>query len=76
MNDKEKTDILFKAIERIFSKNPEMQKLIDESVIDRCKEEGESPEKVFFLFLLSFAVVFIVMRYPNINFPCVNESCL
>ena len=40
-----------KIIERVYTKNPEMQKLIDESVIDIFKEESVSSEQVFFAFL-------------------------
>ena len=43
-----------------------MQKLIDESMIDICKEERVSSEQVFFF--LFFAVSFIVMGYLNIMF--------
>ena len=53
MKDKKKIEILLKVIERIFNKNPEMQKLIDESMIDVCKEEDVSPKEVFFYFYFS-----------------------
>ena len=53
MKDKKKIEILFKVIERIFSKNPEMQKLIDELMINVGKEESVSPEEVFFYFYFS-----------------------
>ena len=72
MKDKKRVEILLKVIERVYSKNPGMQTLIDESVIDICKEEGVSPEQVFFL--LFFAVDFIVMGYLNKNFLCAKDS--
>ena len=49
MKGKKKIEILLK-VEKIYSKNPGMQKLIDESLIDVCKEEGVSHEQVFFCF--------------------------
>ena len=45
-----KIETLLKIIERVYTKNPGMQKLIDQSMIDVCKEEGVSPEQVFFVF--------------------------
>ena len=71
MKEKKKIETLLKVIERVYAKNPAMQKLIDESMIDIWKEKGESPEQVFFLF---FAVGFIVMGYPNINFLRAKDS--
>ena len=44
-------EILLKVIERVHTKNPGMQKLIDESMIDICKEESVSPQHVFLAFL-------------------------
>ena len=72
MKDKKRIEILLKVIERVYSKNPGMQTLIDESVIDICKEEGVSPEQVFFLHF--FAVDFIVMGYLNKKFLCAKDS--
>ena len=51
MKDKKRIEILLKVIQRIFGKNPEIQKLIDRSMIDICKEVGVSPEQIFFVFL-------------------------
>ena len=42
MKDKRKVEILLKLIERVYTKNPGTQKLIDESMIDIWKE-GVSP---------------------------------
>ena len=50
MKDKKKIEILLKVIERVYTKNPGTQNLIDESMIDICKE-GVSSEQVFFVFL-------------------------
>ena len=49
MKDKKKIEILLKVIERVYTKNPGMQNLIDESMIDIFK--GVSSEQVFFVFL-------------------------
>ena len=46
MNDKKRIKILLKVLERIYSKSPGMQTLIEESMIDKCKEECVSPEQV------------------------------
>ena len=47
-----------------------MQKLIDESMMDICKEEGVSPEQVFFAGLCCW-----FYRYElNINFLCAKDS--
>ena len=53
MKDKKKIEILFTINERIFSKNPEMQKLINESMIDVCKDEVFS--YYYFSLLLSLS---------------------
>ena len=37
MKDSNRIEILLKAINRIYSKSPGMQSLIDESMIDICK---------------------------------------
>ena len=44
--------MLLKVIKRICDKNPELQELIDPSVLI-CAEEGVSTEHVFFLFCFS-----------------------
>ena len=40
MEDKKKIKILLKVIERVYTKNPGMQNLIDKSMTDVCSEEG------------------------------------
>ena len=50
MKDTERIEILLKVIERVYSKNSGIQTLIDESIIDKCKE-GLSFKQVFFAFL-------------------------
>ena len=50
MKDKKKHKILQKVIQRIYDKNPEMQEVIDASMIEVCTEESVSPEQVFFYF--------------------------
>ena len=51
MKDKKKVEILLKVIERVYTKSPEKQKLIDESMIDLCKEEIVIRKGIFFTFL-------------------------
>ena len=52
MKVKKRIEILLKVIERVYSENPGIQTLIDESIINICKEEGVSPEQVLFCFSL------------------------
>ena len=66
MKDKKRIKILCNVMERIYSKSPDMQTLIIESMIDMCKEKGVPPEQAYFCFL--FTICFIVMGYLNINF--------
>ena len=54
MKDKKKIEILSKVIERVYNKNPGIQKLIYESMLDICKEEGGSPEQVCIFASLCF----------------------
>ena len=68
MKDKKRMEMLLKVIEKVYSKKPGMQTLIDESMIDICKEEG--------VFLLFFAVGFIFMGYLNINFLSAKENSI
>ena len=42
MRDKKRIEILSKVIKRVY-KNPEMQALIDKSMIDVYKEDGVPP---------------------------------
>ena len=72
MKEKTKIEILGKVIDKFYTKNPGMQKLIEKSMIDICKEESVLSEQVFFL--LFFAVGFIVMSYLNMNFLCAKDS--
>ena len=50
-----KLKFLLKVIERVYTKNPEMQKLIEELMINVRKEEGVLPEQVFLCFSLLLA---------------------
>ena len=54
MKDKKRIEILLKVIERVYSENPE-KILIDESMIDICKEAVPF-EQVFFGFSLLLAL--------------------
>ena len=58
MEDKKRTEILLKVIERVCNKNPGMQTLVDESVMDICKDEGVSSKQVFFAFLCCWLYCF------------------
>ena len=64
---KKKVEILLKVIERVYTKNPEMQKLIGESMMQRkmCH-----PSIYFFLFFDGF----INMGYLNIHFLCAKGT--
>ena len=71
IKDKKRIKILLKVIERVYMKNTDKQKLIDESMIDISKEECVPSEQDFFFF---FAVSFIVMEYISIKFLCAKDS--
>ena len=73
MNDKKRIEILLKVIERVYTKDPEMQKLMDVSVIDICKEENVSPEQLFFAFLCCWLNV---MGYLKRKMLCAKDSLL
>ena len=70
MKDKKRIEILLKVTERVYSKNPG-KTLIDESMIDICKEVVPF-EQVFFCF--SSVVGFIVMGCLNNNLLCAKDS--
>ena len=65
----QRNEILLMVTERVYSENPGIQTLMDESTIS--KRKGVSRRQVFLLFL---AVGFIVMGYLNINFLCAKDS--
>ena len=71
MKDKKRTEILLKFIKKVYNENPDLQKLIDVSMVEVCAEEGVSNEQVFFLLLF-----FIVMSYPNKRVEEINVLCL
>ena len=50
--------ILLKVIKRIYDKNPEIQELIDASMIDVCTEETILHEQAFSI-LFFFSAVYI-----------------
>ena len=44
MKDQKRIDILLKIIEKVYTKNPQMQKMLEELMIHVCKEvECTSP---------------------------------
>ena len=57
MKDKVKNEsnkrvkVLLKFIQKNCDKNPEVQEMIDASMIEVCAEEGVSPEQIFFILL-------------------------
>ena len=53
MKDQKELEILLNVIQSIYDKNPEIQEVIDASMIKICAEEGVSPEQVFFIFTFS-----------------------
>ena len=71
MKDKKKIKILLKSIERVYSKNPGIQALIDESIIDVCKVEGVLCEQVFFAFLCCWVPCY---GLSEIIFLCLKDS--
>ena len=62
MKDK-KIKILLKAIGKVYLKNPGMQKLMEESMIDISKEEGVSPKQVFSSFSLLLALSYGLSKH-------------
>ena len=50
MNDNKRDKFLLKVIQRIYDKNPEIQEVVEASMIEVCAEESLSPEHVFFYF--------------------------
>ena len=71
MKDKKRIENLLKFIKRNYDKNPELQELIDVSMVDLCTEECISPELVFFS-LIFLALVFTVMGYRNKRVTKIN----
>ena len=57
MKDNKRVKDLLKVMQRIFDKNPEIQEVIDESMIEVCAEEDVSPKQViFFLLFLCYCI--------------------
>ena len=52
MNNTKRSEILSKIIERTYDKHPDMQSIIGSMLVNVCKEENVSAEKVFFAFFL------------------------
>ena len=52
MNNAKRSEILSKVIERTYDKHPDMHSIIVSILVDVCKEENDSAEKVFFSFFL------------------------
>ena len=71
MKDKKRIKILLKVIERVYTKNPGMQTLVYESMIDICKEEGVSSEQVFFAFLCCW--LYRYELFKHIFFVCEGQ---
>ena len=52
MNNAKRIEILSKVIERTYDKHPDVKSIIGSMLVDVCKEENVSAEKVFFGFYL------------------------
>ena len=50
MKNAKRSEILSKVIERTYGKHPDMQNIIGSMLVNVCKEENVSAEKVFFGF--------------------------
>ena len=50
MKDNNRVNVLLKVIQRIYDKTPEIQEVINSSMIEACAEKSVSPEQVFFYF--------------------------
>ena len=48
MNIANRTEILSKVIDCIYEQQPDMEHIIDSLLVDICRAENLSPEKVFF----------------------------
>ena len=62
-------------MKRIYDQNPEMEEVIDWSMMEVCAEESVSTEQVFFI-LPFFYVVFIIMSYPNKRVEGISCVCV
>ena len=58
MKDNKRDKVLLKVIQRIYDKNPEIQEVVEASMIEVCAEESVSPEHVFFYFAFLFCICF------------------
>ena len=50
MNNKNRSEILLKVIERLYQQYPDIQEFINFVIVDICRKENISPEKVFCTF--------------------------
>ena len=50
MNNVKRKEVLLKVIERIYEQHADMRDIIDSFLVDVCREENVSSEKVFSLF--------------------------
>ena len=48
MNNARRSEILLKVIEYIYEQDPNMRDIINSSLVDVCREENISSDKVFF----------------------------
>ena len=53
MKDNKRVKVSLNAIQRTYDKNPEIQEMIDASMIEVYTEHGASPEKEIFIFVFS-----------------------
>ena len=78
MKYKERIKFLLKVKIKVYNENPELQKLIDASMVEVCTKEGVFSKQVIYIFLF-FAVIVIIMSYSikkavGINILCVRET--
>ena len=71
IKERKKNEILLKVIEKVYTKNLGMLKLIDKSMIDICKEEEVSPKEVFFCFFCCWLYRY---RLSKQNSLCAKDS--
>ena len=58
MKDNKRDKVLLKVIQRIYDKNPEIQEVVEASMIEVCAEESVFPEHVFFYFAFLFCFLY------------------
>ena len=60
MKNNKRAKVLLKVIQKIYDKNPEMQEVIDASIIEVCAKKKYILNR-YFLICFLFGVVYIIM---------------